>query len=285
MTTTSYIHGGGDRNAEQDRLTLQASLMSHHLWQGVDLRALTDPAPFLEVGCGVGAQTPDLLSHLPGGTRVIGIDHDPHQIRKAYKNMEIYPNWAGHYGFYVMDATNLKFETGSFKGAYICWVLEHMTETQMLKTLTELKRVVQKDGIILINETDATPLSSVRFNGPDSNDFPPATLKFFNAMLRCQQEGGGNGAFGKENTIRQALHTAGFKDYTYNRIVIDCTYPDPMRAALTTGTLRLLESTLPALIQAGYITEQEFDHVRQEVTASPLFHWEGSQVLIQNSIQ
>jgi ubiquinone/menaquinone biosynthesis C-methylase UbiE len=283
MISPSYIHGVGDRKTEQDRLKLQASLMAQHLWRGIDLSSLTSSKPFLELGCGVAAQTPDLLDHLPLGSKVIGIDHDPYQITKAFENMKHHRHWEKSYDFYQMDGTNLEFETGYFKGAYVCWVLEHMTEDQVSKTLSELKRVVEKNGLILINETDATPLSSVRFTTPDGDDFPPKTLMFFQAMLRLQQEGGGNGSFGVEETMCRALQTAGFKDYRYKRIVIDTTYPDPMRSALNIGTLRLLESTLPALMEKNWITQEEFNDVCQEITLSPLFHWEGGQISIQNS--
>ena len=287
MTTVSiphYIHGGGDRVREENRLCLQADLMRSHLWDGVELKSILKnlSGPFLEIGCGVAAQTSDLLEFLPNHIAVIGLDINPRQIEKAIQNMEKHPKLIPRVSFKVQDATKLPYEDKSISGAYLCWVLEHMNHDNVLRTLSELKRVVKKGGIILINETDARPLKSVFLTQTQSNNFPPKTFEFFQAMLKVQEENKGNGAFGSRENMLRYMALAAFDNFTYKRLVIHFEKPDVRREALTIGTIELLASTLPHLIQSGYFKESNFDKVQQEIEDSPLFHWEGSQVLIRN---
>lgn len=282
-STMTYIHGSGDKEIEQKRLRLQANLMRPYLWDGVSLANLPYTKNlFLEVGCGVGAQTPDLLDRIPQATKVIGIDYDPLQIQKAHQTMADFPHFRDRVSFETMDAADLSFDDNSFDGAYICWVLEHMPHDIILKTFSELKRVVKKGGTIIINETDATPIKSVIFRDKNTHDFPLETLRFFNAMLAEQKKSGGNGAFGDQGTMLYYMTLGGFKKFSYRRIVIDLKESDPMKKNLVEGATKLLESVLPALISSGRFKDEYFIKVKEEISTSDIFHWEGSQVIIEN---
>lgn len=277
---TKYIHGDGDRSIEEKRLLTQANLMRPHLWQNINLRDMLAKfnEPFLEVGCGVGAQTMDLVNQLPNDIKVISIDNDPVQIQTAKK----YFNLKYNCEFQVQDASNLPYDDNSLSGAYICWVLEHMTHDMVLKTLTELKRVVKKGGVIIINETDARPEKSVIFRDKKKGIFPVTTLEFFNAMLDEQKAMGCNGAFGARDNILHYMALSEFDNFSYKRIIIHITEGTEAKSAITDGTIKLLYSTLPSLVKSGRFQAEKFDVVKKEVTESPFFHWEGSQIIIRN---
>lgn len=53
---------------------------------------LNNQNEFLEIGCGVAAQTPTLLSMLPKEMKVIGIDLDPLKIARATEKMRRFRN-------------------------------------------------------------------------------------------------------------------------------------------------------------------------------------------------
>ena len=139
MDQSTYIHGA-DENQEQTRLELQATLIKQFIWQDVSLKnfKVAREFPFLEVGCGVAAQTVDLLELLPNGAHVIGIDIDSSQISKAKQKMKMLSKYEDKFSFKVMDGVKLDFPNNSLSGAYISWVLEHMTSDNALKLLKNL---------------------------------------------------------------------------------------------------------------------------------------------------
>ena len=281
---TKYIHGSGDRSIEEKRLLTQANLMRPHLWKDIDLKKMLNNfnEPFLEVGCGVGAQTIDLINKLPKTINLISIDNDPAQIKKAKNHIAKTQDLQTRCNFLVQDVTDLPYANNSLSGAYICWVLEHMTHEMILKTLSELKRVIKKNGIIIINETDARPKKSVIFREKKRDVFPPTTLKFFKAMLAEQEAMGCNGAFGGRENILHYMALAEFNNFSYKRIIIHIKEGTPEKTAITDGTIKLLYSTLPCLVRSGSFLADEFDIVKQEVADSPFFHWEGSQIICKN---
>ena len=142
--------------------------------------------------------------------------------------------------------------------------------------------MVKNGGVIIINETDARPEKSVIFRDREKKIFPTTTLKFFDAMLEEQKEMGCNGAFGARHNILNYMALSEFNNFSYKRIIIHIEESTTAKSAITDGTIKLLYSVLPSLIKSGRFQADKFDIVKKEVTNSPFFHWEGSQIIIRN---
>lgn len=92
----------------------------------------------LDVGCGTGRYA----ELLPGN--YYGIDVNEDYINYARKN------YKG--GFYVMDATDLKFPDGKFDFVFNVGIFHHMSDENVKMVLDEMKRVCKKGGKIFIIE-------------------------------------------------------------------------------------------------------------------------------------
>lgn len=92
----------------------------------------------LDVGCGDGYGSAYLAEV---AAEVTGIDYDESIISKA-KNKYKVPNL----NFKYMSATELEFESNSFDVICSFQVIEHIPENKLLKYLSEIKRVLTKNG-------------------------------------------------------------------------------------------------------------------------------------------
>lgn len=127
-TPDGYLHGFDA--TEQQRLIDQAAALSSFLYSGLPYKK---GEHILEIGCGVGAQTKLLLEHFPG-IRITSIDSSPVQLAKA--RIYLAPEIAEKRVVLIQaDARAFPFSEDHFDGAYVCWVLEH---------LSQLLRVVQE---------------------------------------------------------------------------------------------------------------------------------------------
>ncbi len=141
---TPYLHGFSE--VEQDRLRRQARLGEHFLYQNVNFSSAKH---ILEVGCGVGAQTEILLRRFPE-LRVSGIDVSEKQLQAAEDFLSSIAYTKGRYDLKKMDASKLTFATGSFDGAFISWVLEHVPDPE--RVLNEVRRVLKPGSTVVVNE-------------------------------------------------------------------------------------------------------------------------------------
>jgi len=96
----------------------------------------------LEIGCGIG-----YISAYLGAE--YGIDNNSKVIAVAKK---LYP----HTAFIVGDSTNLPFKPDQFNTVVCYNVLEHLTNSEIEKTLFEVKRVLKNDGVFLVGYSDLT---------------------------------------------------------------------------------------------------------------------------------
>jgi 2-polyprenyl-3-methyl-5-hydroxy-6-metoxy-1,4-benzoquinol methylase len=118
---------------------------------------------WLDFGCAEGGYTTALLSH--GARSVVGVDVDEARINEALARR--IPNA----DFQPFDGTQLAFADGSFDGAFVNEVLEHVADEH--DALDEIRRVLRPGGyLILISpnrwfpiEGHAISMGRVRF-GP-----------------------------------------------------------------------------------------------------------------------
>jgi ubiquinone/menaquinone biosynthesis C-methylase UbiE len=103
---------------------------------------------FLDVGCGAGYSL--MRASLDLNCEVEGIDADPgaHGVGRFLKELVKSPEIKQ--GF----AENLPYENESFDVVYSSHVLEHVNNEA--KSLTEMKRVLKKDGVLIIGMPTAS---------------------------------------------------------------------------------------------------------------------------------
>ena len=203
---TEYIHAISNQEDEEKRLLSQAEISKPFLWENIDLKkhilALT--SPFLEVGCGIGAQTSHLLEALPSGSFVVGIDVDPKQIERACARAQNDSLLANHCSYKIMNACCIDYPENHFSGAYACWVLEHLSEKQALAALKEIRRVVKPGGKIIINEIHMQPDRGIIMKDKNGK-FPPYCFKFLEQMIESQKEKLGNPNWGDAINMKHFL--------------------------------------------------------------------------------
>lgn len=104
---------------------------------------LKSPKKILDIATGTGAQAYEMAKL---GHEVIGIDLSPEMLAQAKKKLS--PNLK--LKFLEADATKLPFKDETFDVAVISWGLHDMPYETGIKVLKEMKRVIKKNGKILI---------------------------------------------------------------------------------------------------------------------------------------
>jgi demethylmenaquinone methyltransferase/2-methoxy-6-polyprenyl-1,4-benzoquinol methylase len=98
----------------------------------------------LDVCCGTGDQ---LFYFAKSGVEAVGIDIDPRMINIAQKRKD--KLGIENISFSVADATNIPFKDGSFSFAMTSLGLHEVEEDLRDKIISEMKRVVKKDGFLV----------------------------------------------------------------------------------------------------------------------------------------
>ncbi len=187
----NYIHGY--LTGEQDRLLEQAGMLAPLIYPWVDLAGRNK---VLEVGSGVGAQTKVLLELYPE-INLTCIELEASQIEKAQVNLQSYPS--SQVRFIQQDAQNLALEE-KYDGAFICWVLEHVSEPQLV--IDSVFDHLSPRGIVYITEV---------FNS-SFHYFPQCDglAAYYNAFNELQKENGGNPDIGLQ--LGNLLKKSGFEN-------------------------------------------------------------------------
>ncbi len=132
-----YIHSYGKK--EQQRLLAQAKFLEPYIYPYLSFSIGDD---ILEIGCGVGAQIKTILKrhHV---THITGIDFSCVQISSAKKLLakEVKNNTVR---LIVSAGERLPFKDESFDAIYIFFVLEHVSNPDII--LTEARRVLRQGG-------------------------------------------------------------------------------------------------------------------------------------------
>lgn len=98
----------------------------------------------LDVCCGTGAQ---VIAFGHQGILAVGIDKDQRMIRTALKNNKKLNTI--NTSFYLADAIALPFKDKTFDFVSICFGLHDKERDSRNKIVTEMKRVVKRDGALV----------------------------------------------------------------------------------------------------------------------------------------
>ena len=243
-----YLHGY--RPEERERLHRQARFLEPMVHDRLPFRRRRH---LLEVGCGVGAQTEILLRHFPD-IHVTGIDINDEQLAEARRFLGTVPWAVGRFDILKMDAQKLEFEPESFDGAFLCWVLEHVSSPP--RVLGEVRRVLAPGAPIVCSEV----LNATFFIDP----YSPDTLRYWMAYNDRQIELGGDPFVGAK--LGNLLSSVGFRDVTteVKTFHLDNRAPGE-RAEFLAYWSELLLSGAPALLEAGKVSEDTVDGMTREL--------------------
>ena len=130
---------------EQARLIHQAEHLIPWIHRRIDY---TGRRHVLEIGCGVGAQLKVLSRRFPT-VRFTGVDLSPEQIGQAKVLLKDEIS-SGQVTVVLGSAYELPFANGSFDGAFLCWVMEHLADPP--KAMGEILRVLEPGGVLYDSE-------------------------------------------------------------------------------------------------------------------------------------
>lgn len=246
-----YLHGYTSK--EQKRLYEQAKFLESIVFSEIDFSSVKN---LLEVGSGVGAQSEILLRRFPS-LFLTGVDYNDAQIKQANKFLSKVPYAKSRYVIKKMNAMDMDFNSKThFDGAFLCWVLEHVTEP--LRVLSELKRVLKPGSPVVISEV----LNSSFFVEP----YSPNVLKYSMRFNDLQYDMGGDPFIGaKLGNLLQSLGYSQIKTIV-KTFHLDNRQP-AKRAEMIQYWIELLLSGAPNLLKAKYVNEKTVEKMEQEMHA------------------
>ncbi len=249
-SASPYLHGYS--TVEQARLKAQARFTEHAIYKDLDFSGID---AMLEVGVGVGAQAEIMLRRFPE-MKLVGIDHNESQLQVAKKYLERFDYTRGRFQLKRMDATQMDFASMCFDGAFICWVLEHVTSPE--RVLSEIRRVLKKGAKVYLTEV----MNHSFFLEP----YSPNVWKYWMAMNDFQHERTGDPFVGAK--LGNLLLAQGFQDiqtkvHTWH---FDNRQPEMRKLTIEFWTDILL-SAKAALLEAKYIDQETLEKAQAELKA------------------
>lgn len=126
--------------------------------RAIELAAIKDGQHILEVAVGTGLAFYEIVKRNPQGKNV-GIDLSPGMLTKAKGRMSKLPE--ARYSLRAGTAFDLQMETGSIDLLVNNYMFDLISFEDMDKVLAEFKRVLKKDGkLVLVNMTEGETLPS-----------------------------------------------------------------------------------------------------------------------------
>lgn len=129
-------------------------------WRGIGKLGGLDAckgARALDLGCGNGKTVSALIQ---AGADVTGIDFSDSAVEYCQEK------FSGSARFAVADCTSLPFPDRSFDIVTAVHIFEHLDDVQLLKTVSEVRRVLVPGGVILVR---SFAVGDMRSDGKDSN--------------------------------------------------------------------------------------------------------------------
>lgn len=244
-----YLHGFSA--IEQERLRKQATFWEHLIYQNVNFSGVKN---LLEVGSGVGAQSEILLRRFPE-LKLTSIELNKAQIEAAKQTLANVPWARDRYTIHEMDASNLDFESNTFDGAFLCWVLEHVPNPA--RVLGEVRRVLRPGARVVVNEV----MNHTFFLEP----YSPNVWKYWMAFNDFQFENAGDPFVGAK--LGNLLTQVGYRSVKTQMIDVhlDNRMPEKRKQFIEFWS-ELLLSAKDQLISAGYVDEETAKKASEELS-------------------
>jgi ubiquinone/menaquinone biosynthesis C-methylase UbiE len=243
---TDYVHGYTP--AETRRLTEQAQTLADLLHGGTSYLA---GSRVLEAGCGVGAQTVQLVTRSPG-IDLVSVDISEESLAQAKARVSAVAPEA-RVDWRLADLHDI---TGEFDHVFLCFVLEHLADPH--DALVRLRSLLKPGGTITVIEGD----HESAFFHPRST----AAQQVIDWLVDLQAEAGGDALIGRR--LQPLLKDAGYDDVR----AWPCTvYADETLPHLVDGFTRktfiaMVESVRDRAIAAGMRTPAEWAHGIRELS-------------------
>jgi ubiquinone/menaquinone biosynthesis C-methylase UbiE len=243
-----YLHGFSPE--EQARLKQQAGFGEHKVYQNVNLSRVNN---LLEVGCGVGAQSEIIMRRYPD-LHLTGIDLNEKQLKAAISSLSKLDFAKNRFELQQMNAQEMKFESNSFDGAFLCWVLEHVPSPK--NVLSEVRRVLKPGSTVYVTEV----LNSSFFLDP----YSPNVWKYWMAFNDYQLANAGDPFVGAK--LGNLLLELGFKDIKtkVKNWHLDNRNPELRKETIDYWT-NLLMSAKEQLVKEEYIDQKTADDANTEL--------------------
>lgn len=233
-----YIHGYLD--TEQERLREQALVIERPIYDYIDFSQVQH---LLEIGSGVGSQTEILLRRFPH-LRITGVEYEPRQIQKAKENMANLGYADSQVNYVQQDAKKLDLKD-SFDGAFICWVLEHISEP--VEVLKSMKPFLKPGAMVSITEV----FNATFYTYPQI----PAIMDYWEIYNRYQVAIGGDPQVGAR--LGDLLEESGYKKINLRSGGFHLDSRDVHeKQTVFTYWKNLMGSAAPALMEEGLVTEE-----------------------------
>lgn len=241
----NYIHGYSVKECK--RLVAQAEILAPAVFANIDLSAV---GKLIEIGCGVGAQTKQMLTRWPH-LKITAVDKSESHLNfaKKYLSTQVDARRVQHF---LKDIAELPFDENTFDAAISIWVLEHTACP--LAILSELSRVLKCGGEIFLTEVDNSTF-----------EFFPAN-KIINSWwdkLNSIQKKTGQPYIGKD--LINLATDAGFVNIQTHAFAAISSYKTPARRLELLRYLRdLLLSAQTTLLDAGLVEKSDIDEIKNE---------------------
>ncbi|WP_373520388.1 class I SAM-dependent methyltransferase [Aquiflexum sp.] len=253
-TSLKYIHGY--TLDEQERLREQALVIERPIYDFIDFSEVNE---LLEIGSGVGAQTEILLRRFPH-LHITGVEYESRQIKKALENMSKLGYDERKVTFVQQDAKNLHLDK-QYDAAFICWVLEHVSEP--VSVLFSMKPYLKHNAKVSITEVFNTTF----YTYPVKME----VMEYWRIYNEYQVQIGGDPQVGVR--LGDLLEEAGYRniDLRSGGFHLDSRQPEEKRTVFNYWK-NLMSSGAPSLLEEGLITEKqliEMQHAMDELRDMP----------------
>ena len=257
---TTYVHGYSEIEAR--RLRDQAGTLAELLHDGTNYPA---GSRVLEVGCGTGGQTVQLLARSPAAHLVsvdvsaTSLDHARERVAGEVPGADV--RWL------QADLFNLPFGDAAFDHLFICFVLEHLADPAA--ALRSLRRLLRPGGTITVIEGD----HGSAFFHPAS----PAAQATINCLIDLQAAAGGDGLIGRR--VQPLLTTAGYDDVFVRprTVYVDQTRPELVEGFTRNTFTAMVSGVRDDAIAAGMIDETAWNQgivdLRRSADPGGTFHY------------
>ena len=254
--THNYVHGYSEREAERlhDQADAVKELIHHDTLYPAGSRVL-------EAGCGVGAQTVTLASRNPQAA-IVAVDIADASCGSQALAVE---QGLSNAVFERADLYHLPYNPASFDHAFLCYVLEHLTDPHGV--FAQIHRVVRPGGALTVVEGDH---GSCYFH-PET----PESLQACRCLIDIQAQMGGNSLIGRQ--LYPHLHAAGFGSIQVSprMLYMDASNPRLMDAFVSKTIVAMVEGVKEQALGGGLMSEtgmaqgdnRTAEHSRQALAA------------------